>query len=111
VHRHAAGIHTRQDGSTFLELTTASHIDWPQQARVLEIVKEDNGIAIASTVIDHAGQVQWQDQDLHYLTMAGISRSLALNDWQKRDDANPVFAHAGKVEDRNVVWRVSDPFL
>ncbi|MEY3531385.1 MAG: hypothetical protein RLY68_387, partial [Actinomycetota bacterium] len=36
---------------------------------------------------------------------------LALNDWQKRDDANPVLAHAGKVEDRNVVWRVSDPFL
>ena len=111
VHRHAAGIHTRQDGSTFLELTTASHIDWPQQARVLEIVKEDNGIAIASTVIDHAGQVQWQDQELDYLTMAGISRALALNDWQKRDDVNPVLAHAGKAEDRNVVWRVSDPFL
>jgi hypothetical protein len=40
VHRHASGMHTREDGSTFLEFTTASHIDWPQQSRVLEIVKD-----------------------------------------------------------------------
>jgi hypothetical protein len=68
-------MHTREDGSTFLEFTTASHIDWPQQSRVLEIVKEDNAIAIASTVIDHAGHLDWQDKDLDYLTMAGISRA------------------------------------
>jgi len=110
VHRHASGIHTREDGSTFLEFTTASHIDWPQQSRVLEIVKEENSIAIASTVIDHAGHLDWQGKDLDYLTMAGISRALSLNDWQRRDDFNPVLARQGNKEDRNVVWRVSDPF-
>jgi metallophosphoesterase (TIGR03767 family) len=111
VHRHASGIHTREDGSTFLELTTSSHIDWPQQSRVLEIVKEDSAIAIASTVIDHAGLVNWEGQDLDYRSMAGISRVLSLNDWQRRDDFNPVLARQGNLEDRNVVWRVSDPFL
>ena len=110
VHRHASGMHTREDGSTFLEFTTASHIDWPQQSRVLEIVKEENAIAIASTVIDHAGHLDWQGKDLDYLTMAGISRALSLNDWQRRDDFNPVLARHGNKEDRNVVWRVSDPF-
>lgn len=110
VHRHAAGFHTRDDGSTFLELTTASHIDWPQQARVIEIVKEQNGIAIASTVIDHEGDIEWQNKELDYLTMAGISRSLSLNDWQRRDEFNPVLARHGQREDRNIVWRVTDPF-
>jgi hypothetical protein len=110
VHRHASGMHTRQDGSTFLEFTTASHIDWPQQSRVLEIVKEEKGIAIASTVIDHAGYLDWEDRELDYLSMAGISRCLSLNDWQRRDDFNPVLARHGNKEDRNVVWRVSDPF-
>ena len=110
VHRHASGMHTREDGSTFLEFTTASHIDWPQQSRVLEIVKEENSIAIASTVIDHHGHLDWQGKDLDYLTMAGISRALSLNDWQRRDDFNPVLARQGNKEDRNVVWRVSDPF-
>jgi hypothetical protein len=109
VHRHASGIHTRQDGSTFLEVTTASHIDWPQQSRVIEIVKEENGIAIASTVIDHAGHVDWQNKDLDHLTMAGISRSLALNDWQIREEGT-IQVRQGNREDRNVVWRVSDPF-
>jgi len=33
-----------------------------------------------------------------------------LNDWQRRDDFNPVLARQGNKEDRNVVWRVSDPF-
>jgi len=47
---------------------------------------------------------------LDYLTMAGISRALSLNDWQRRDDFNPVLARQGNKEDRNVVWRVSDPF-
>jgi hypothetical protein len=111
VHRHASGLHTRPDGSTFLEFTTASHIDWPQQSRVIEIVKEENGIAIASTVIDHAGHIDWQDKGLDHLTMAGISRSLALNDWQSRGSEGSLQVRHGNREDRNVVWRVSDPFL
>jgi metallophosphoesterase (TIGR03767 family) len=110
VHRHASGIHTRSDGSTFLELTTASHIDWPQQSRILEFVKEEGQIAIGSTVIDHAGDLNWHDKELNYKAMAGISRSLALNDWQRRDGFNPVLARHGNKEDRNIVWRVSDPF-
>lgn len=111
VHRHASGMHTRLDGSTFLELTTASHIDWPQQARVIEIVKEEKSIAIASTVIDHSGHIDWKNRELNHLTLAGISRALSLNDWQSRGEEGTLQARQGKKEDRNMVWRVTDPFL
>ena len=111
VHDHKITQSRTSDGShAFWEIRTGSHIDWPQQSRVLEIVKEENAIAIASTVIDHEGHLDWQGKDLDYLTMAGISRALSLNDWQRRDDFNPVLARHGNKEDRNVVWRVSDPF-
>lgn len=110
VHLHAALEHKRSDGSTFIEFTTASQIDWPQQGRIVEIIKEAGAIAIASTVIDHAGRVDWQGQELDHLTMAGISRALSLNDWQRRDDFNPVHRREGENATRNVIWRVSDPF-
>ena len=35
-------------------MTTASHIDWPQQARLIELLATDRGLAIACTVIDSA---------------------------------------------------------
>jgi metallophosphoesterase (TIGR03767 family) len=110
VHLHAYLMHERSDGSNFIEFTTASQIDWPQQGRIIEIVKERDSIAIASTVVDHEGKVEWQEQDLDYRTMAGISRSLSLNDWQRRDDFNPVHRREGENQARNVIWRVSDPF-
>lgn len=110
VHLHAHLRHERSDGSTFVEFTTASQIDWPQQGRIVEIVRELNEIAIAATVLDHAGDIDWKNRDLDYLAMAGISRELALNDWQRRDDFNPVHRREGETSSRNVIWRVSRPF-
>ena len=40
----------------FWEINTASHIDWPQQARLLEIANNKDGtVSIFTTMIDHDG--------------------------------------------------------
>ena len=112
VHYHWAKFLDRSDGSKILHLTTSSQIDWPQQARVIEFVKEADGkIAIAATAIDHKGEVDWRNKELNYLTMAGLSRALAGNDWQYRDDffAKPDVEFETSV--KNVIWRVSDPLV
>jgi len=110
VHYHSAQFLDRSDGSRILHLTTSSQIDWPQQGRVIEIVKEDDGqIAIAATAIDHKGDIDWHGKELNYLTMAGISRSLAGNDWQYRDDVFPRPSDEYEASVKNVVWRIADP--
>ncbi len=68
-------------------MTTASHVDWPQQARIIELAKDlDTGsIVVACTVVDHTGLVDPRRGELgDVATLAGWSRPLAANDWQLR---------------------------
>ena len=112
VHYHWSDYLTRSDGTKILHVTTSSQIDWPQQGRIIEIVKEDSGnIAFGSTAIDHKGEVAWRDKELNYLTMAGLSRALAGNDWQYRDDFFPRPSVEYETSVKNVIWRVEDPFF
>lgn len=112
VHYHWSDFLSRSDGSKILHVTTSSQVDWPQQGRIIEIVKEDSGqIAFGSTAIDHKGDVEWQGKELNYLTMAGLSRALAGNDWQYRDDFFPRPSVEYETSVKNVIWRVEDPFV
>jgi metallophosphoesterase (TIGR03767 family) len=111
VHYHWATYLERSDGSKILHVTTSSQVDWPQQGRIIEIVKEADGqIAFGSTAIDHKGEINWHGKELNHITMAGISRELAGNDWQYRDDffARPDVDFETSV--KNVIWRIQDPF-
>ena len=59
-HTHRHGIRPRSDafgvGNGLWEVTTGSFVDWPCQARLIELFAVgDRMIAIASTVIDHDG--------------------------------------------------------
>jgi metallophosphoesterase (TIGR03767 family) len=80
----------RQKGKVtggFWEINTASHIDWPQQARLLEVVdNRDGSISIFTTMIDHSGAVTPQLSSTDPTQLAGVSRLLAANDWQERDN-------------------------
>ncbi|QTE28171.1 metallophosphoesterase [Pengzhenrongella sicca] len=113
VHAHSRLWHPAPDrDGGLLEVTTSSLIDWPQQFRVLELVREPGGtIAVASTVVDHrggpgpgGGAIEEQD------TLASLSRTLAANDYRARDDPRLLAAAAGRPSDRNAVWRMPDPF-
>jgi metallophosphoesterase (TIGR03767 family) len=112
VHFHAALRHGDAERG-FIELTTASLVDWPQQGRVLEFVRvRDEGtpqIAIISTVVDHAGPVAWTSGALDDpMNLAAISRTLAANDYRLREGSLRGLVLESAPDVRNVVWRVPD---
>jgi len=72
--RPAAG-----ERGTWWEITTASHIDWPQQARIVEVAADETGgLFIACTTLDHHGLIDPRAGALEDpLTLAGWSRELS----------------------------------
>lgn len=107
-HTHAHGVlphprHPALDGGWW-EVTTASHVDWPQQARVLELAIDGAGqLVLAATVVDHTGALRPDAGDLGSVeTLAGWSRLLAANDWQRVGPDGTV-AGRGRPGDRNVI--------
>jgi metallophosphoesterase (TIGR03767 family) len=109
-HRHHVdwiGSEIEKDG--FWQVETASHIDWPQQSRTLEIVRGDDGdIYIGMTVIDHAGGANY-GQARTPLEIAALSRTLSANVWQRREVLGAPHPDAwaeGDPEERNTVLRI-----
>ena len=108
VHAHASLWHESADGGGFWEITTASLIDWPQQARILEFIRADGGVAIRSTVLDHGAPAGWSADDLgDHRGLAAISRVLAANDYHDRGGVRSL--REGTPEERNTVWWQPDP--
>jgi metallophosphoesterase (TIGR03767 family) len=107
THTHTITPHRSHPalGGGWWEITTASHVDWPQQARLIELAEDlDTGtVIVGTTVIDHTGLVDPRLGSLDEVaTLAGWSRELAANDWQRSGRAiEPV--GRGRPEDRNVV--------
>ena len=115
VHDHKITQSKNNDGShAFWEIRTGSHIDWPQQSRVIEIVKTTNGkIAIGTVVFDHAGPVVFNgtpEELADPVALAGLSRLLAANDWQRQTEGPfNVELLEGQPEDRNIWLWANDP--
>jgi metallophosphoesterase (TIGR03767 family) len=109
THVHAVTAVSDGTGSGFWQITTASHIDWPQQARIVEFLATDASLAIACTVIDSAAAVSYQGS-AEPADLAALARELAANDWQVRDLITAEGgAGAGAVTDRNVVLAIDWP--
>ncbi len=117
-----AGGATRAGTSSrhgFWEVNTASHIDFPQQSRLIDLVDNRDGtVSIFGTVIDHAAA---PDPGLALSPgrlpdlLASISRELAFNDPDADEDPDPGTEEAanssrGKPRDRNVELLVANPF-
>jgi len=115
VHDHKISQSRRADGShAFWEIRTGSHIDWPQQSRVIEIVKSHNGkIAIGTVVFDHAGPVVFNgtaEELADPVALAGLSRLLAANDWQRQNGGTfALELMEGQAQDRNIWLWANDP--
>jgi len=87
----------------FWQVTTASHIDWPQQARIIEIVQAGGVLAICCTVIDSDAPAGYGELE-GPASLAALSRELSANDWQVRESITADGgAGAGSARDRNVV--------
>jgi 3',5'-cyclic AMP phosphodiesterase CpdA len=91
-HIHANRITPR---GTFWEVTTSSLVDWPCQARLVEIHRKGSGhLAITCTMLDHDGE-----------GLAGLHRELAANvPLNGFDSWRP-----GLPADRNAVLLLPDP--
>jgi metallophosphoesterase (TIGR03767 family) len=96
----------------FWQVTTASHIDWPQQARIIELLETPSGLAIACTVIDSAAPASYlaAEDPADPAALAALARELAANDWQVRDKITADGgAGAGAAADRNAILPVDWP--
>jgi metallophosphoesterase (TIGR03767 family) len=97
----------------FWEINTASHIDFPQQARIVELVDNRDGtLSIFGTIIDSLAPLRWTGTGSP-VQLAALSRELSANDWQNRVsglDANGHDGRRGAVSDRNVELLVPAPF-
>jgi metallophosphoesterase (TIGR03767 family) len=106
-HQHKIDLYTANDSTGFWHIETASNIDWPQQGRAIEILETESEVLIVTHVFDHLGE---RDPDLNvtefdWRNLAGISRLLAANDWQRRSGDFFIEKNEGNRSDRNVILR------
>jgi metallophosphoesterase (TIGR03767 family) len=95
----------RAVGGGWWEITTASHVDWPQQARIVELAEDTatGTVVIAATVLDHDGLLDPRTGALDEVaTLAGWSRELSANHWQRVGEAAEPRGRGGPGE-RNVL--------
>ncbi len=98
----------------FWEISTAAHVDWPEHARIVEIVDNADGtMSIFATIVDHdgppaVGDDEWlsSDPDTRLLALASISRELSVNDPQTN-----IAGKLGGPQDLNVELVLTAPFV
>jgi metallophosphoesterase (TIGR03767 family) len=110
-HRHHHCIKAHRDplgiNAGFWEITTSSIIDWPSQARILEVLQLTDGeIVLASTVLDHHGTIDPGPQAAESLLgLAGAHREIAAANAVQRGESFLRRA-PGRALDRNVILPV-----
>ncbi|MEU6525788.1 TIGR03767 family metallophosphoesterase [Streptomyces sp. NPDC046924] len=79
IHRNAITPHTGSAGS-FWEISTASHIDFPHLARVIELVdNEDGTLSLFTTLVESAAPSRTDHDDLTQTGLAALYRELSYN--------------------------------
>ncbi len=110
THRHAV-TPIWQDGlpGGFWQITTASHIDWPQQSRLIELLATEDLLVLCCTVIDSAAPAD-HEGGAGPAARAALAREQSPHDWQVREDITAEGgAGAGTAADRNVVLTIDWP--
>ena len=100
----------RADGG-FWQVTTAAHIDWPQQSRLLDLVDNGDGsLSIWGTLLDHdAPPNPGSGTGSSAKQLASISRELSYNDPDAQNGEDGRDDARGAEGDRNVELVVRDP--
>ena len=110
-HTHENRIDLYRKGSSgFWQINTASHVDWPQQSRLIELMDNDDGtLSLFATVLDQAAPIAAPAPGtaaaaLTEAQLGSLGRVLAFNDPQRaRPDA------LGRTLDRNMELVLRDP--
>jgi metallophosphoesterase (TIGR03767 family) len=94
----------------FWEVNTASHIDWPQQSRIVEVADNRDGtLSVITTITDTAAPPSYCGNLTGSMNLASLSRELGINDWQAPKPAGDVDGRRGTALDRNVELIVPAP--
>ena len=108
THRNAVRPHPDPAGRTvgFWEVTTSSLLDWPCQARLVEIAaNNDDTLSIFCTMVDHAAPADPAAAESVW-RLAALHRELAAND----PHAGIAAGGGGDATDRNVELVLPAPF-
>ena len=106
THRNQVTPHASADGTSgFWEINTASHVDFPQQSRLIELVDNKDGtISLFTTMLDHAGPTSNGGSLSTSVALAALARELAANDPQLRTGGL-----SGTAQDRNTELLLTNP--
>ena len=110
-HTHVNGISPRPDpagSGGFWEVATCAVVDWPSQARVVELADNGDGtLSVLTTMLDHDGPVVPAPRaERSGAWFAGVHRELAANVPGGGLDSD----RSGTRTDRNVDLRLPAPF-
>jgi metallophosphoesterase (TIGR03767 family) len=96
IHKNAITPHAATDGRSFWEISTASHVDYPQLARVIELVDNKDGtLSLFTTLVESSAPHRTDFTDLSQTGLAALYRELSLN------APGASKSLAGDAEDRN----------
>ncbi|GGW37322.1 metallophosphoesterase [Streptomyces lucensis JCM 4490] len=80
VHKNVVTPHKASGGRSFWEISTASHIDFPHLARVVELTDNKDGtVSLFTTLIESAAPHRTDFSDLSQTGLAALYRELAHN--------------------------------
>ncbi|HEX4692317.1 MAG TPA: hypothetical protein VH276_16595 [Solirubrobacteraceae bacterium] len=102
-------------GHGFWQINTASHIDWPEQSREIEVMDNRDGtLSLFGTLLDTAAPVHAPSSGFSTARLASLARTLAFNDPQRTTSSGNGGAAGGDVgrgtrADRNVELLLRDP--
>lgn len=114
-HTHRNAVRPRPDpagrSSGFWEVTTSSLLDWPCQARLVELIDNGNGtLSVLCTMVDHAAPADPAHADPAHadglMRLAALHRELAAND----PHCGIAGGNQGQPADRNVELVLPAPF-
>ncbi|MEV7884626.1 TIGR03767 family metallophosphoesterase [Streptomyces sp. NPDC002817] len=96
IHRNEITPHAVGNGRSFWEISTASHVDYPQLARVVELVDNKDGtISLFTTCVESSAPHRTDFADLSQTGLSALYRELSYNAPGGRTDL------AGTTGDRN----------
>ena len=116
THANAIRFFGSGRGRGFWEINTASHIDWPQQSRLIELMDNRDGtLSIFGTILDSAAPAEAPAPGpaaaFSTRQLVSLGRTLSFNDPQRRQSEGAALERdkSGERDDRNVELLVRDP--
>jgi hypothetical protein len=116
THLNKVGFERGRRGRGFWEINTASHIDWPQQSRLIEVMDNRDGtLSIFGTMLDaaapEAAPAPGDAMGLSLEQLVSLGRTLSYNDPQREgsEGSGNEAEKTGRRRDRNVELLVRDP--